>query len=71
MARTAEQWQAAFQQLEQKVSNIESQNLSTYVKKLDSRMTTMEVAVATIGTSSAEKLKRTINFGKKFSEAKQ
>ena len=71
MARTAEQWQALFQQLEQKVSNIESQNLSTYVKNLDSRMITMEVAVATIGTSRSEKIEEKTKIGKKFSKAKQ
>ena len=70
MARTAEQWQALFQQLEQKVSNIESQNLSTYVKNLDSRMTTMEVAVANIGTSRSEKIEEKNKFWKEVLESK-
>ena len=71
MARTAEQWQAAFQQLEQKVSTIESQNLSTCMKNLDSRMTTMEVAVATIGTSRSDTIEEKNKFLKKGSKAKQ
>ena len=51
MARTPEDWQTLIVEMERKMGYIERMNIEHYMKNVDTRMTTMEVATATLASS--------------------
>ena len=51
MARSSEEWQNTIVEMERKMAYIERMNIEAQLKNVDTRMTTMEVAMATLASS--------------------
>ena len=68
--RTQKDVQNAFVKMEAKLAYIAKLNLEVYIKNLDTCMTTMEMAVATIGATMDENIEEKNKFWKEVLESK-